>query len=294
MTTWTALTTLAAEGPAQTLAAQMDELLDPAPTGIGCFEIEDGSGRWEVGGYFTEKPDEAALALLATMAGARPFAVSKLPDRDWVAQVRRELHPITTGRFVVHGAHDAHRVGLNDWGLAIEAAMAFGTGHHATTQGCLWLIAHLVKTGTGSGWRPRRVADIGCGTGVLAMAAARAWHCPAVASDIDPVAAATARANAAVNGLNGHVATLTATGFRHPRLRYSAPYDLVLANILAAPLKRLAPDTRRHLAPGGYAVLSGLLNAQAPGVEAVFRAQGFRRVTLKRIAGWTSLLLQKV
>ncbi|MEL6197411.1 MAG: 50S ribosomal protein L11 methyltransferase, partial [Pseudomonadota bacterium] len=201
MTTWTALTTLDGEEAAQALAVQMEELLDPAPTGIGCFEIEDGSGCWEVGGYFTEKPDEAALALLAVMAGARPFAVSRLPDRDWVAQVRRELHPVQTGRFVVHGAHDAHRVSVNDWALAIEAAMAFGTGHHATTQGCLWLIAHLARTGTGRGWRPRRVADIGCGTGVLAMAAARAWHCPAFAADIDPVAAETARANAAANRL---------------------------------------------------------------------------------------------
>ncbi|MEM9762265.1 MAG: 50S ribosomal protein L11 methyltransferase [Pseudomonadota bacterium] len=245
MTTWTALTTLADEGPARALAAQMEELLDPTPTGIGCFEIEDGSGRWEVGGYFTEMPDEAGLALLAVMHGARPFAVSKLADRDWVAQVRRELHPIETGRFVVHGAHDAHRVGPNVHALAIEAAMAFGTGHHATTQGCLWLIDRM------------------------------------------------ARANAAANGLGGFVRALTAPGFRHERLRREAAYDLVLANILAAPLKRLAPEVHRHLAPGGRAILSGLLTTQAPGVLAVYQSQGFRRVERRCIGEWTSLLLEK-
>lgn len=289
MTTWTALTTLPDEAPARALAAQMEELLDPGPTGIGCFEIEDGSGRWEVGGYFTEAPDEAGLAVLAVMNGARPFAVSKLADRDWVAQVRRELHPIETGRFVVHGAHDAHKVGPNVHALAIEAAMAFGTGHHATTQGCLWLIDRLAR----EGWRPRRVADIGCGTGVLAMAAASVWRVPAMASDIDPVAAATARANASANGLGGHVRALTATGFRHERLRREAPYDLVLANILAAPLKRLAPAFRRHLAPGGRAVLSGLLTVQAPGVLAVYHSHGFVTVGRRRIGEWTSLLLEK-
>ncbi|MEM6944447.1 MAG: 50S ribosomal protein L11 methyltransferase [Pseudomonadota bacterium] len=289
MTTWTALTTLPGEVPARALAALMEELLDPAPTGIGCFEIEDGSGRWEVGGYFTKMPDEAGLAVLAVMQGARPFAVSKLADRDWVAQVRRELHPIETGRFVVHGAHDAHRVSPNMRALAIEAAMAFGTGHHATTQGCLWLIDRLAR----EGWRPRRVADIGCGTGVLAMASALVWRVPALASDIDPVAAETARANAVANGVGGFVTTLCAPGFRHERLRRSAPYDLVTANILAAPLKRLAPDVSRHLTLGGRAILSGLLTTQAPGVLAVYWGHGLRPIARYRIGEWTSLMLEK-
>jgi ribosomal protein L11 methyltransferase len=289
MPTWTALTTLPDEAAARALAEAMEELLDPAPSGIGCFEIEDGSGRWEVGGYFTEAPDEAALAALAATWGARPFAVSRLEDRDWVAQVRRELHPIRAGRFVVHGAHDAHRVPPNAVALAIEAAMAFGTGHHATTQGCLWLIEELARRGR----RPRRVADVGCGTGVLAMAAAKVWRVPVVAGDVDAVAAMTARANAEANGVGGLIRTATAPGLRHPLFRRQAPYDLVLANILAQPLKALAPEIRRHLAPGGHAILSGLLTTQAPGVEAMYRSHGMIRAGRRRIGEWTSLLMRR-
>lgn len=289
MTTWTALTTLPGEAPARALADAMEELLDPAPSGIGCFEIEDGSGRWEVGGYFTERPDEAGLAVLAAMHEARPFAVSRLEDRDWVAQVRRELHPVHAGRFVVHGAHDAHRIAPNARALAIEAAMAFGTGHHATTQGCLTLIDWLALRGL----KPRRVADIGCGTGVLAMGAALVWRVPCVAGDIDEVAVRTARANAEANGLQPWIRAVRAPGFRAAAFAEGAPFDLVVANILAAPLKRLAPDIAGHLAPGGCAILSGILTRQAAGVEAVFRSHGFERVRLCRIGEWTSFLLRR-
>ncbi|MEM6679524.1 MAG: 50S ribosomal protein L11 methyltransferase, partial [Pseudomonadota bacterium] len=142
-------------------------------------------------------------------------------------------------------------------------------------------------------WRPRRVADIGAGTGVLAMGAAKLWRVPAVAADIDAVATATARANVAVNCVADCVRTLTGPGFRHPEIRRTAPYDLVLANILAAPLKRLAPDMRRHLAPGGRAILSGLLNVQAPGVLAVYRSHGFVPCDRVVIGEWTSLLLKR-
>ncbi|MDT8345961.1 MAG: 50S ribosomal protein L11 methyltransferase [Thermohalobaculum sp.] len=289
MATWTALTTLAGEAAAAALGAAMEELLHPAPYGVGVFEIEDGTGRWEVGGYFMARPDEAALAVLGAMHGARPFAVSRVEDRDWVAQVRRELHPIEAGRFVVYGPHDAATIPTHRPGLMIEAAMAFGTGHHGTTQGCLMMLDHLLRLGL----KARRVADIGCGTGVLGMAAARVWHVPVVCTDIDPVAAATARANAVANRLHPWVRSGTAAGFRGSLAPSRAPYDLVFANILAAPLKRLAPQIARHLAPQGRAVLSGLLHAQATGVEAVFRGHGFVAEKRVRLGPWSTLLLRR-
>src|SRR6056297_1238817 len=285
MTTWTAFTTADSQGPAETLG----EALDPAPTGIGVFEIEDRSGRWEVGAYFTERPDEAGLALLAAAHGARPFAVSRLDDRDWVAQVRRELCPVEAGRFVVYGAHDAHRIPPQKVGLKIEAAMAFGTGHHGTTQGCLTLLDRIARRGEVA----TRVADIGCGTGVLAMAAARIWPARCVATDIDEIAVRTARENVAANALSPWVLTARATGFRSDLLRRFAPYHLIFANILAAPLKCMAPDIARHLAPGGIAILSGLLTHQAAGVAAVFAGHGLVLEERVDIGDWASLALRR-
>ncbi|MFN3616005.1 MAG: 50S ribosomal protein L11 methyltransferase, partial [Rubrimonas sp.] len=262
---------------------------DPAPVGVGVFEIEDGSGRWEVGAYFGEKPDEVALMVLAAAWGAAPFAVSKLPPKDWVAHVRRELSPVRAGRIVVHGGHDAGVARPPQIGLRIEAAMAFGTGHHATTVGCLLAMQALAR----KHGRPARVADIGCGTGVLAMAAARIWRVGAVASDIDPVATDTARANAAVNGVGPMVRVVTAPGFNHPALRSGPRFDLIAANILARPLKRLAPMMAARCAPGGALVLSGILDRQAKGVEAVYRAHGFGRVAVLRIGEWVALTLRR-
>ena len=184
MPTFTALTTLTGKPQAEALGEAM-ERLEPAPTGVGVFEVEDGSGLWEVGGYFTETPDEAALALLAAAFGAKPFAVSELPETDWVAHVRRELAPVEAGRFFVYGSHDADKLPGDKIPLLIEAAMAFGTGHHGTTLGCLRALDQLID----EGFVAERVADIGCGTAVLAMAAARVWESGTVlASDIDQVA----------------------------------------------------------------------------------------------------------
>ncbi len=291
MTTWTALTTLPGQAPAEALGAAM-ERLDPAPTGIGVFELEDGSGLWEVGGYFTAAPDIAGLALLAALHGAADFVVSQLPDKDWVAEVRRELTPVEAGRFFVYGAHDADKLPEGRIGLLIEASMAFGTGHHGTTQGCLLALDRLADEGL----RPRHIADIGAGTAVLAMAAARVWpDAPVViASDIDEVAVDVARANVAANGLEGRVRCLEAAGLAHPDLAAAAPYDLILANILNGPLLALAPDIGESLAAGGHAILSGILNPQADEVLAVYRENGFNPVDHTRIGDWTTLLLQRL
>ncbi|MEM1299704.1 MAG: 50S ribosomal protein L11 methyltransferase [Pseudomonadota bacterium] len=289
MASFSALTTVRGAEAAQALGESL-ELLNPEPTGIGVFEVEDGSGLWEVGGYFTEKPDVAGLALITALHGAADFAVSRIEDRDWVAQVRRELHPVHAGRFTVFGAHDSHRVGVNRIGLKIEAAMAFGTGHHGTTRGCLELFERMLR----QGYRPSRVADIGCGTAVLAMAAARTCRIPVVATDIDPVATATALENVRANMLGPWVRTACAVGFRHEVLRDAAPLDLVFANILAGPLKRMAPDMARHIRPGGHAILAGLMTPQARNVSAVFRGFGLVPVDRISLGEWTSLRLRRL
>src|SRR6056297_2727898 len=190
MPTYTALTTLSDKTQAEALAEAL-EGLTPEPTGVGAFEMEDGSGLWEIGAYFEEAPDEAGLALLATIHEAQPFAVSELPEVDWVAKVRRDLSPVEAGRFFVCGSHDADKVPQGCEPLLIEASMAFGTGHHGTTLGCLRALDRLAEDGF-IAWR---VADIGCGTAVLAMAAARVWDIAVVAGDIDPVAIEVAQAN---------------------------------------------------------------------------------------------------
>ena len=285
--TWTALTTLPDAAHANALGEAL-EALDPAPDGVGVFEMEDGSGLWEVGGYFTAPPDGVALDLLAAAHGARPFAVSELPPTDWVAQVRRELHPVEAGRFFVYGSHDAERVPEGRVALLIEAAMAFGTGHHGTTQGCLLALEALI----GGGAAPVRVVDVGAGTAVLAMAAARVFpDADVVASDIDAVAVDVARANVAVNGLADRVDCVEAAGFGHPAL--AGPFDLVFANILKGPLVEMAPAMARALRPGGAAILSGLLDRQADDVAAAYAAAGLGEADRLSVEGWTTLTLRR-
>ncbi len=288
MPTFTALTTLEKKTYAEALGLALEEI-DPAPTGVGVFEMEDGSGLWEVGAYFVEDPDEIALALLAAAHNAKPFVVSELPETDWVAHVRRELHPVEAGRFFVYGSHDADKVPTDRVALLIEAAMAFGTGHHGTTKGCLEALERLIVAGE----TKHNVVDIGCGTAVLALAAAKTWPKPVLASDIDEVAVEVAEANVAANGEAGRVICLEAAGFGHPELAAKAPFDLVFANILKGPLVELAPEISQHTADAGHVILSGLLNTQADDVIAAYEAQGFAVEYRAELGEWTTLTLKK-
>lgn len=288
MPTFTAFTTLADKTRAETMSEAMEHLT-PEPTGVGVFEIEDGSGLFEIGGYFIEPPDEAALALLAKAFEARDFVISELPETDWVAHVRRELAPVPAGRFFLYGSHDADKVPAGVIPLAIDAAMAFGTGHHGTTKGCLLALDRLADQGV----RPGNVADIGCGTAVLAMAAVKLWPgLPAIASDIDEVAIETSLANLTFNDLAGQIDCITCAGFEDPALAKAAPFDLIFANILKGPLIDLAPDMAKHAAPGCFVILSGILNTQADEVAAAYQAQGFEQIVRDVLGDWTTLTLK--
>lgn len=288
MPTFTAITKLTSSEAAYSLSEAMENMT-PEPTGVGVFEMEDGSNLWEVGGYFTESPDDIELMLLAQAFGATPFLVSELPEIDWVAKVRRDLSPVEAGRFFVYGSHDAEKLPKGRVGLLIEASMAFGTGHHGTTLGCLRALDRLDL----AGFRGRNVVDIGCGTAVLAMAAAKIWPEPVLASDIDAIAVEVAQVNMDANGLTERVRCLEATGFDHPELQAAAPFDLVFANILMGPLIDLAPEMGRATGSGGYAILSGLLVEQAEQVLAAYVDAGFVLHHREDIGEWATLTLRR-
>jgi len=288
MPTFTALTTLMGQDKAEALGAALENLF-PEPIGVGVYEIEDGSGLREVACYFVEPPDDLGLALLAKAHGAKPFVVSELPETDWVAKVRRELTPVVAGRFFVYGSHDADKVPADCQPLLIEAAMAFGTGHHGTTLGCLRALDRLAS----SGFQGQRVVDIGCGTAVLAMAAACIWPGEVLASDIDAVAVEVAEANVKANQLQGRVRCLEAVGFEHDALKHAAPFDLVFANILKGPLIALAPDMAEYTQAQGKIILSGILNEQADEVAQVYAENGMELAHREEIGEWTTLTLQR-
>jgi ribosomal protein L11 methyltransferase len=285
-----AILSLSDEHTARRIADILSETFDAGETAVAAFEAENGG--WDITVHFSEKPDEAAIRQLIALASDEATAATvrfeAVEAKDWVKASLEGLKPVIAGRFMVHGAHDRDSVGPNVIGIEIEAALAFGTGHHGTTRGCLVLLDEVLRE-----WRPERVLDLGTGTGVLAIAAAKALRQHVLASDIDRQAAITAKENARLNGAGQWVEVICAKGFGAPEFAQAGPFDLVLANILANPLKRLASPMRAHLAPGAMVILSGLLPEHANGVIAAYRAIGL--VLKKRIEleGWTSLLLAR-
>jgi ribosomal protein L11 methyltransferase len=278
---------------AERLYAALGEVLDPDATAWSLFEAE--GGRWTVTVNFAEPPDEAAIRALAAEAigadAAASLSFEALAAKDWVKASLEGLPPVAAGRFIVHGAHDRRRVPPNRIGIEIEAALAFGTGHHGTTQGCLMALEAWLKHGA-SPARPR-ILDVGTGTGVLAIAAALALHQRVLASDIDQQAVRTARANARANRAGMLVEIIHTAGLQHGRFRQHGRYDLVLANILLRPLQGLARPIAALLAPRGQVVLSGLLPAHANAAVAAYRQQG---LTLRRRIlrdGWVTLVLAR-
>jgi ribosomal protein L11 methyltransferase len=279
------------EQAAKRVVDVLTELFFEDQAAFAAFERPDG--RWDVTVHFAEAPDQAMLRELVAGAAGEDIAGSIIFDtveaRDWVKASLEDLVPVPAGRFVVHGQHDRARVPVNKLAIEIEAALAFGTGHHGTTRGCLLLLDHVLKAR-----RPRRVLDLGTGTGVLAIAAAKALQGAVLATDIDAPSVTVARENARLNETGHLVTTMRATGFAAPQFAQAGPFDLVLANILANPLRQLAAPMARHLAPSAFVILSGLLTHQAPGVIAAYRARGLVPLRHLRIDGWSSLLLRAV
>jgi ribosomal protein L11 methyltransferase len=331
----TTVACLACDQPtARRLAAYLGESLDPE--GTACAAFEGDSGQWQVAVHFRDKPDEAVLRTLVAIAAgetaAAALTIEPVAPADWVKQSLAGLKPVRAGRCIVYGAHDRASVKPNDIGIEIEAALAFGTGHHGTTRGCLLALDELAKRqrnfsipplkGEGRSersedrggvkqrrndphparfarhpppcrGRDKKILDVGTGSGVLAIAAAKILRARVTASDIDPVAVEAARANARLNRAAAAITFVRAAGANARAIASGAPYDLIFANILLGPLLRLALPLSRLAAPGARMVLSGLLPGHANAVLAIYRAQGFmleRRIALD---GWATLVLKR-
>ena len=284
------------ERRARAIADLIVESFEPAEAASTAFEMETrwpGGGKaWQVEAYFGFEPDEDGLReLVAAAAGEDAAALCEFgitEKADWVANALAGLTPVRAGRFLIHGSHDRDKVRTNDIGIEIEAGLAFGTGHHGTTRGCLLHFAKLLNRR-----RPRRVLDVGCGAGVLAIAAAKALKTTVWLGDIAPVAVEVANANARLNGVGALARAIVSRGVENHALRDHGPFDVVFANILAKPLRLLAPSLAAVTAEGGVAIVSGLLLSDVPGVLAAWRAQGFYLREQINLEGWASLRLSR-
>ncbi|MGB0672085.1 MAG: 50S ribosomal protein L11 methyltransferase [Rhodospirillales bacterium] len=240
-------------------------------------------------------PDMDAITIVlkevaAVLGGPVPkLMVELLPDRDWVRENQAQFPPITVGRYFIHGDHFDGRPPLGRIALRVDPGAAFGSGEHATTAGCLSALDDLMARR----FRPARVLDVGCGTGILGLAAAKALKVPVIGSDLDPLAVQVARENAARNGCRSLFRGIAARGYAHPAIHAGGPYDLIFCNILARPVRALARDLARHLAPGGRAVLSGFYDSDFRWVLGPQEGQGLVLTDRKARDGWLTLVLKK-
>ncbi|KQP66113.1 50S ribosomal protein L11 methyltransferase [Methylobacterium sp. Leaf112] len=278
------------EGAAKAMTDLLGEMFDPTQTAVAAFEAEDGR-TWRLEAYFADAPDEAWVRdLIRPVVGDQADAATfeTIDQQDWVRASLEGLNPVRAGRFLVHGSHDRDTVRVNDLAIEIEAALAFGTGHHGTTLGCLRALADVLKRG-----RPAHVLDVGTGTGILAFAAAKALHTPVIAGDLDPEAVMTAIGNARLNGLGPTLRLYQGPGVRHALARRPRRFDVVFANILARPLKGLAPSLTAVVADRGVLILSGLIERDVPGVLSTYRHRGFHLARHGLIEGWATLVLKR-
>lgn len=276
----------------ETTATRLAEAMDnfkPMPDAVALFEVNEEKAEWQVSVYFQNAPSEKEVRAFLEGYGLEkaPFAIEELPKEDWVAKGLEGLRPVKGGRYTLFGSHDEDIVPPNFFNIEVEAGQAFGTGHHGTTRGCLYLIDDILRKN-----HPRRVLDMGTGTGVLAIAVAKTLRQPVIASDIDLISVMVTEENATKNNVSNLIHAVEAVGFNHPQLLKAAPYDFIIANILPGPLMALCPDMRKHTAPGSFVLLSGILEPQAARVIATYRSYGFilkRRILMD---GWVSLVLE--
>jgi len=272
-------------GAAQDLADRIDgdPRLDAMAVTIN--ETDEAASLWETLAYFADESEAEAAREVLGLPDAR---IAALPETDWVRQSLEGLAPVAAGRFYLHGAHDRHRRRAGGISLEIDAGTAFGTGHHGTTEGCLLALDAIAKHA-----RPRRILDLGTGTGVLAIAAAKALGTAALATDIDAEAVRVSLLNASLNGVKPMIRGVTAAGLKDPRIMAAAPFDLIFANILARPLVMLASGLSRILMPGGFLILSGLTLDQTRWIAATYRNRGLVPVSRITRGNWAALVLTR-
>lgn len=273
--------------PADQVATTQDALgeLFAESVAISAFRTED-SDHWVVEALIDHKPDLQAVADALRGAGATDITVEPVPDADWVAESRKSMKPVHQGRFHIYPLHRARERPAGGISILIDPGLAFGTGSHQSTRGCLMALEHLARSR-----RPRRLLDIGCGSGILSIAMAKLWPAQILACDIDPLACEVTRANADLNGVGGAIRTVLADGPGHRAITAKAPFDLIMANILARPLRKMAPRIARRLAAPGTLVLSGLLASQEAEVRSAYVLQGLKLDRRIVVGEWHSLLM---
>jgi ribosomal protein L11 methyltransferase len=268
-------------------AGVLESMVQPAFQALSISECDQSGLLWQVHAYYLTADDASRAAIIAVSRGIDVDTITLAPvqQADWVNRSLAGLPPVRAGRFFVCGSHDRQLKPQNGVAIEIDAGTAFGTGHHGTTRGCLLALEHLLK-----GQRPRWIADIGCGSGILSIAAARATQAVVVASDIDPEAVRVTRCNAHRN--SAKVVVLRADGANHPVIRANGPYDVIMANLLARPLAEMAPELSRIIKKRGHLVLSGLLPEQRQWIERTYRQFDVVPQLRLFLEGWTTLLLR--